>query len=179
MNLKVDLVHWLLIRMLGSTKFCSMYFWRIEKLKQEMAARPLTERQALPYLVVYCALYSAAGFVSPELENHWDFAGAIWSLLIVILGTIHIYHQNGGNEGHHFLQRYFAIGWVVGLRWLAIWVVYLVAFYVLLGYFGPEVEGSQWYDFLGIALFETLIYWRIGCHVRDLAMRTKTVIRPC
>lgn len=36
-----------------------MYFWRVEELKTEMAARPLSEREALPYLVVFVALSTA------------------------------------------------------------------------------------------------------------------------
>lgn len=155
-----------------------MYFWRIEKLKQEMARRAFSDREVLPYLVTFCALSTAVAYIPGKLENGWDIAGAIWSVLIVILGTIHIYRQNGGCEGQHFLQRYFVVGWVVSIRWLVIVIFCLMAFYLPLAFFRPTDEGSEWYDFLITAVLETLFYWRIGCHVRDLAMRTQAALPP-
>lgn len=155
-----------------------MYFWQIEKLKQALAERPLSDREALPYLVVYSALYSAAACFPQIMETMWDLAGAIWTVLVAVLGTIYIYRQNGGREGHHFLQRYFAIGWVVSVRWLAIGVVCLVAYAVPVLFLDPETEGTQWHDFLAIATLEVVVCWRIGHHIHDLARKTKPAIPP-
>ena len=83
-----------------------MYFWRIEQLKTEMAARPLSEREALPYLVVFVALSSAVAYIPQTTQNLWDGVGTVWSVLLAVVGTIYIYRQNGGAGGQHFLQRY-------------------------------------------------------------------------
>lgn len=155
-----------------------MHFWRIEKLKQAMAERPLSERETLPYLVVYCALSSAVISIPQEMGNGWDVAGAAWSVLLAVLGTIHIYRQNGGGAGQHFLQRYFAIGWVVAIRWLVIGIGCLAAFYLPLGLFAPEVAATRWYDFAFLAALEAAVYWRIGHHVRDLARRASVANSP-
>lgn len=152
-----------------------MYFWRIEKLKTEMAAQPLSDREALPYLVVFVALSSAgasAGAYIPQTTlNVWDGLGAVWSVLLAAVGTIYIYRQNGGAEGRHFLQRYFAVGWVVAVRLLVVVILVAVALYGTLEAVGAYTESRQWYDFLLLAVFEALMYWRIGYHVRDLAQR--------
>ena len=79
-----------------------MYFWRIEKLKSEMAARPLSERDALPYLVVFVGLTAAVSFVPATMTNVWDGLGAAWSVLLAVIGTLYIYRQNGGAGGQHF-----------------------------------------------------------------------------
>jgi hypothetical protein len=92
--------------------------------------------------------------------------------LLAAVGTIYIYRQNGGAGGQHFLQRYFAVGWVVALRWLAIIVVAAVAFFVMLEVVGISTDSTSWYEFVFLAAAETVIYWRIGHHVRDIAHRT-------
>ena len=155
-----------------------MYFWRIEKLKQEMTERPLSEREALPYLVVFVVLSSAVAYIPQTLHNIWDGLEAMWSTLLAALGTIYIYRRNGGSKGQHFLQRYFALSWVIAIRMLVILIPLAVLFYGSLGVVqafqetpGADLEGTQWYDFLILAAIEAVLYWRIGHHVGDLARR--------
>lgn len=149
-----------------------MYFWRIEKLKSEMAARPLSEREALPYLVVYVAFFAALSSIPDPIINVWDGLGAAWSIALAVFGTIYIYRQNGGANGQHFLQRYFAISWVVTIRWLVLVLFVAIAFFTFLAVLGKDAEETTWYDFLFFAAVEAIVYWRIGRHVRDLAQRT-------
>lgn len=146
-----------------------MYFWRIEKLKTEMAARPLSDREVLPYLVVFVLLSTIACYFPLAVFNVWDGLGALLSIVLVLGGTIYIYLQNGGNTGQHFLQRYFAIGWVVVLRCLVVMVVCEIALLTALEVIGVATDVTTWYEFLFIAITEAVIYWRIGHHVRELA----------
>jgi len=97
-----------------------MYFWRIEKLKTQMVARPLTDREALPYLVGHVAISAVVCCFPLAISNVWDGLGGVWTVFLAVVGTIYIYRQNDGADGQHFLQRYLAIGWVVALRWLVI-----------------------------------------------------------
>jgi len=152
-----------------------MYFWRIEKLKSEMAARPLSDRQVLPYLVVYVGLTTAVSFLPATMTNVWDGLGAVWSVLLAVFGSLYIYRCNGGVDGQHFLQRYFAIGWVVAIRWLVILMIAIVALFAVLAALSVEAGESTWYEFVFIAVAEAIVCWRIGYHVGDLASRTKAV----
>lgn len=86
-----------------------MYFRRIGKLKAVMAERPLSEREALPYVVVFAGLSSAVSYGPPAITNIWDWLAAGWSVAFAILGTVYIYRRNGGADGRNFLQRYIAI----------------------------------------------------------------------
>ena len=121
-----------------------MYFWHIEKLKTEMAARPLSAREALPYLIVTVVLPSLMACIPLTNHNLWDWLGAIWSVLLVVFGTIYIYHQNGGANGQHFLQRYFAVGWVVAIRWIVVIVMVAFLYFALMVAFGVSTESTRW-----------------------------------
>jgi hypothetical protein len=149
-----------------------MYFWRIEQLKTQMAARPLTDRETLPYLVIYSALMSAAWLIPVPSLNLWDIVTAIWGIALAVFGTIYIYRQNGGDRGNHFLQRYFALGWVVAIRWVAGFIPCALAFHGVIAFTGVYSESTTWYDFLFQGSAEAVLYWRIAHHVRDLATRT-------
>ena len=140
-----------------------------------MVARPLSEREALPYLVVFVGLSAAVGYIPQTMSNVWDGLGAAWSVALAVVATIYIYRRNGGADGQHFLQRYFAIGWVVAIRWLVIIIFAAIAFYAALTAVGVETENTAWYDFVFLAIVEAVVYWRIGHHVGELADRTKAV----
>ena len=152
-----------------------MYFWRIEKLKTEMAVRPLSEREVLPYLVVFVGLFAAVGYIPQSMTNIWDGLGAVWSFGLTVLGTLYLYRQNGGASGQHFLQRYLAISWVITIRGLVVLILAAVAFFTLMTLFVSAQEETTWYEFLFFAAVETVVYWRIGHHVRDLAQKTRVV----
>jgi len=96
----------------------------------------------------------------------WDGLEALWGILLAVVGTIYTYRQNGGAEGRHFLQRYFAVGWVVSVRWLAVSIPVSTAFYT---------ESTHWYDPLFFAVVAAGFYWRMAHHVKDLAQRATAV----
>lgn len=150
-----------------------MYFWRIEKLKTRMAARPLSDRETLPYLVVFTCCYAAMIYIPRTTFNLWDGLGATWSTLLAVFGTIYIYKQNGGANGQHLLQRCLALGWVVAIRWLVALVVIFIPLSGSLFILQVPIEDdTQWYHCLFFAIAEAFLYWRIGHHVGDLASRT-------
>lgn len=151
-----------------------MYFWRLERLKREMAIRPLSESETLPYLVAYVAFTTALFFIPYTFSNVWDTLGAVFSTVLAVVGTIYVYRQNGGADGQYFLQRYFAISWVVTLRWLVILIITTVIFYILLELASVWSEETTWYEFIFSSVFEVIIYQRTGHHVRDVAQRTIT-----
>jgi len=161
--------------------FC-MYFWRIENLKNEMATRPLSDREVLPYFVAFVVL-SAFVINFPQILfntsdgllafNTWDGLLAVLSIFLTFAGTIYIYLRNGGNQGRHFLQRYFSIGWVVMLRLSAAVAVCAVVFFALLEFVFSETitDATAWYDFVILAVAEVCYYWRIAHHVHDVSQR--------
>ncbi|MEM7626501.1 MAG: hypothetical protein AAF333_12975 [Planctomycetota bacterium] len=149
-----------------------MYFLRIEKLKDVMAERPLTDRQALPYLAVTIGLFTLAAF-PVEPANGPAVVSVVISTAITVLGAIYVYRRNGGPNGQEFLSRYFAIGWVVALRVIVVCVGPLALFYIMLGAAGHDSDTTQWYEVPIYALLEVAIWWRVGHHTSELAARTE------
>lgn len=149
-----------------------MRFWRVEQLKAEMRAQPLSDREALPYLVVYVALFATASGLPNPGFNLWDAIGNLLSIMIAIVGTICVYQQNGGIDGRFFLQRYLAIGFVIGMRCLVAIVVGMFALVAILDSLGMFSDQTTLYDFVFMVVAEIIIYWRIASHVRDLAEST-------
>jgi len=146
-----------------------MYFWRIHKLKQELVASPLSDRQLLPYLLLYSALTAAAFMVPIESAGPWDIVGGSWSVVLAVFGTVYVYRRNGGSEGEHLLQRILTIGWVVGVRWGAALACLFMAYFSAAEILGEVSENTTWYEAALLGLAEGLLYWRIGQHVSDVA----------
>jgi hypothetical protein len=159
-----------------------MRFWRVERLKAEMRAQPLSERESLPYLVVYVAFFTiASGFPNPDF-NLLDAIGSLLSVVITIVGTVLIYQQNGGIDGRFFLQRYFAIGFVVAMRCLVAIVGGMLALLAALDSLGMSSDETTLYDLVFIGIAEIIVYWRIAYHIRDLAEsapQSQSVAEPC
>ncbi len=154
-----------------------MYFWRIDNLKSEMAARPLSDREVLPYLIAFVVLSAVVMSFPHAVFNTWDGLSAALSIFLAFAGTIYIYLKNGGNKGQHFLQRYFSIGWVVALRLCAVVFVCAIAFFALLEFaFSKTItDATTWYEFLFYAVVEICYYWRIAHHVHDVSQRAAPV----
>ena len=150
-----------------------MYFWNIERLKSDLVVGPLSERQIFPYFIIFIGLSTATAYFSEGVSGTWDWIDAISSLTITVFGTFYIYRRNGGGHGRHFLQRYFAIGWVVSIRWIVFCVGALIPFAIALVACGIKTtEGTQWYEVAFLALAMVLLYWRIGHHVVSVTPST-------
>lgn len=61
-----------------------MYFWRIEKLKSKLTARPLTDREILPYLLIFMGATSLVPIFPVESMSFWDYVGVTWTLLLAV-----------------------------------------------------------------------------------------------
>ena len=149
-----------------------MYVWDIRRLKSDLIARPLTEREQLPYLVVFVALTTIAEILTTELSNVWDYLSAAASVITAVGGAIFLYHQNGGRAGQYFLQRYFSIGFVVSIRWLVLVLAVVIPFIFLLDLAGLLKDTTTWPEFVVLAVAELFLYQRIGHHIRDVALQT-------
>lgn len=94
-----------------------MYFFRYQPLKEKLKSRTLTDREALPYLVLFSGIASAVYLLPPVEEfNAWDWIGGGTSVVLAVAGVIYTYVQNGGRQGFDLIQKFVVIGWVVGVR---------------------------------------------------------------
>ncbi|MEW5919153.1 MAG: hypothetical protein AB1762_22310 [Gemmatimonadota bacterium] len=152
-----------------------MYFWRIDPLRDQLAATNLPARDALGYVIGTFSLYALfielSAYTAPEQVTPWDGLTSLITIAIALIGPILAYRANGGPAGRDFTARFLALGWVLGIRFLAVVGTLLVAFYLLLGLaagvFGsdPSQQFHSWLAPLQVVVFSLLYYWRLAIHM--------------
>lgn len=150
-----------------------MYFWKVESLKEDMANGIFTDKELIPYIVLSAGLYAVViemiGYLPYEDINVWTYVLSILNVLIPIAGTIYAYKCNGGSNGTNFASKYFAIGFVVGIRFL----VYLIPLMVLMTIYWVTVFGDQEElptTIVEVVLFSfwyALLYFKMANHISD------------
>jgi hypothetical protein len=159
-----------------------MYFWRIEALKADLRRGALDQRSAFAYLVATFLLYAVAAEVPGMLNAQigpvrgLDWLAILSHLFFVGAGTYWAFRVNGGPLGTDFAVRYLAIGWVVGIRVMALLLlaVGILATFILIGTlteFLGEPSERVWH-LVGLLLgvgFDAILYWRLAHHIRNVA----------
>lgn len=146
-----------------------MYFVRYQPLKEKLKTRSLTDREALPYFIIFLGLASLFALL-PKLHdfNTWDWVGGGLSFALAIAGIFYAYAQNGGNQGFDIIQKCIVLGWVVGVRCFLVFIPILcVLYFVAIAVFNLSIDETSWFDVLLIAGFEIVFYQRLGRHIKD------------
>ena len=150
-----------------------MYFLRYQPLKDKLRARSMSDREALPYLIIFSGLAAAVYLFPTTLDyNLWDWIGGGLGIFLGIFGVIYSYVRNGGRQGFDLIQKYVVIGWVVTVRCGLGFIPCAVAFYYATETFGLSIDKTSWLDTLFYGGFEVILYQRIGRHIAD------TVVPP-
>jgi predicted membrane channel-forming protein YqfA (hemolysin III family) len=145
-----------------------MYFIKYKPLKEKLSNRTVSEREALPYLVVFTALTAlAVGVPLYDNYNSLDGIAAGLSVLFAIFGILFAYKQNGKNEGFDLIQKYVVLGWVTSVRFILVSIPLTVIFSFVSDHLGLSMEETNGLDFAFWIGFESLLYYRIGVHIRD------------
>jgi hypothetical protein len=156
-----------------------VYFWRIEHLKRDLRSREVPARDVLGYVTALLVVYTLpstfpAGDISLTAS---DYALMAVSIAITVGGLWAAYRVNGGADGHDFAGRLLAIGWVVGLRLLVIWMAcaslllpaaFIIAFATDAAPRRPSdwaIRAAAWTFMVGSGL---VFYWRLIHHLRDV-----------
>ena len=152
-----------------------MYFTQYHPLKERLRDRSITDREALPYLVMFCML-EVVGVLMPfwEQPNKWDFVSTFFGLLITFGGVIFAYRCNGGKDGYDFIQKFVILGWVVTFRFILLVIPLFLAVYDL-GILG-DTTGPI--DVIILALIEIMLYYRIGRHIADTNGQSSEQVSP-
>lgn len=146
-----------------------MYFWKVEKLKNDLRKKPLSESESFKYLYATLFLYSLG--MIPFLENNiWDVYSAIIIGVISAIGVYYVYKCNKGAKGNNFLQKYLAIGWVVGIRWMfLIMLPTSIIFFILIGIYYGVTEYTTAKEVTFFNLVGATYFWLLGKHIKELA----------
>jgi hypothetical protein len=151
-----------------------MYWWDIDALKKELRLGPLPAAMAFRYVLANTLLVT----LSAVLPNPADADSTTWivrvlSVGVTVFGLRHCYHENGAAAGHLFMDRYFAISWVLYVRQVAVFLAVAIGVSALARAAAPEGDRRILYAATGIAWLAVL-YWRIGSHIREVARNGRT-----
>ncbi len=102
-----------------------MYFFNLNALTKDLKERPLTDREAFPYVVAWIAV-SLFPLSGEDPETQLNNLLNIVAYLIEIAGFVWLYRINGGRHGIGFLGRFFSISWVVDLWTIVVGVPFLI-----------------------------------------------------
>lgn len=144
-----------------------MYFWNINKLKEELKKGPLPEKDAFKYYFVTIVLYGI--MMSMGLQyGDFTFLNMCLYALVTGYGIYYSYQCNGGAEGSNFIQKDIALSWVLGIRWTFLVYLPLVIVYMVIKYLVYGVQTDA-YTFTDIVFYNLLIvpfYWKLGANVK-------------
>jgi hypothetical protein len=152
-----------------------MYFWNLERLKAELRERAVPPAEVVRYAAALLVTWSATSFI-PFANEKFTIADGVLLVLILIvtvLGLWTAYQANGGANGTDLAGRYLALGWVIGLRVLVLFVLGLgivfvsVVVLMLLGR-EPSDQSLDALSWIIALLAEVFFYWRLTHHIGSL-----------
>ncbi len=145
-----------------------MYFLKYQPLKEKLRNRALTDREALPYFILFCTLCTLAySFPLIEKFNRWNFISGVLSVITGVGGVLYAYRENGGRAGYDLIQKYVVLGWVVSFRCLIVLVPIVIGLYIVGVMFSLIKDTTGWFDTLFLFVAEIFVYQRVGRHIRD------------
>jgi uncharacterized membrane-anchored protein YitT (DUF2179 family) len=160
-----------------------MYFWNIEKLKEDIRADRVTEKDRFIYALIYLA-FSVISFeflthVPFELKSEGarDIAVSAINVLIILAGTIFAFKANGSIDGIDFLGKYFSIGFVLEVRF-TVFILPLLAVYLSTDtyvFLEAEAQPRSWDSILLLA-WSSALYWRMYVYIRQISVSKTSIL---
>ena len=146
-----------------------MPFVSYHPLKERLRAREVSDREALPYLIIYLVLTTLAiGFpLNGSTYNGFDWMSFVLSIFTVFGGVLYAYRENGGQYGYDLIQKYTVLGWVVTFRFLLVGIPTFLIAYSFAESLSLSTDETGLFDIVMLLVFEVLLYWRIGRHIGD------------
>ena len=140
-----------------------MYFVFYHPLKHMLRTNSLSDREALPYLIIDAVLFSlGSSSEADRLSNGYDLLSLCLTVIIVIGGTYYVYLQNGGKEGFNLIKKYLILGWVVSIRFAIVLIPVVIVNYIVVM---PKL--GDLYDVLFGGAIKLIYFQRLGTHIRD------------
>jgi hypothetical protein len=156
-----------------------MIFWNIKLLKQRLIDEGLSQNHLFAYIFIHIMFYeysfATCSYDSIEDPNIYDHVASIANITTYFFGTILIYRVNSGSEGKQFAERFFSIGFVVGVRFSVLFIPIFI--FPIAGFIEAEDSGlfSTWYELIYLVLLQgwlVALFWRMIVHVKEVANTT-------
>ncbi|HVK54955.1 MAG TPA: hypothetical protein VM532_07990 [Burkholderiales bacterium] len=153
---------------MGNTSLC---FWSIERLKRQLIGQEISVVQEFIYLLLVLLIQFVNGMLlAPDPTDTLSDVFFRWfSIGGTFIGTVFAFLRNGGPKGREFQKRFFALYWILTIRFL------LIGFFpiVLWAYGSVAInltdEVSRWSETILFASLQLVFYWRLSFHIASVA----------
>ena len=153
-----------------------MYFWKIDKLNEDLISTGLNQSEGFKYLMANTILYSIAMIPSSSPSN-LDFVSGIISIVIGVIGLLFIYKYNGGSKGKQIIERYLSIGWVIGIKFVALLVIPSSIIIMILqqSFMGDIPKSTTLFDVFYMQFLSLIYFLWVAKHINYVAKRTSSL----
>ena len=147
-----------------------MYLWNINKLKSDLLAGKVTEREIFKYILASTLLLGLV-IVEYGAASELETISSTVSYVITILGLFVFYRSNGGNNGKDFLKRYVSMGEVVTVRFFVMVMFPVLISLALAKYFIFGLVSGQpdLFDAISFTFLEMVYIVLLARHFRSLS----------
>ena len=143
-----------------------MQFISSKQLIDKYRSGTFQEEEVAPYFMADVILMAiVAGFAFGDM-NAWSVASGLASIVITIMGVLHLKRQNGDSFGNSFLSKYFSLGWVITFRMLILVIPAAVVIFGVSSIIGGDDAIEPTTAVFTIA-FEVLFYWWLGLLIAE------------
>jgi len=150
-----------------------MNIWRINKLKEELTNKTISQGNLFLYYFITGIFFSL--IVIPNFNYYEDYKNisSHWidwtsTTLLYLLGLYFSFKANNGNSGENFIDRVASLEVVLGIRYLIF--LYLPVTVIWSIFF----EGGIYSDFVQLInniIFETVIMLRVIFCIKEIAIQ--------
>ncbi|MFN8578684.1 MAG: hypothetical protein U0354_17790 [Candidatus Sericytochromatia bacterium] len=156
-----------------------MNIWNIEKLKNDIKSKNLSEKDKFYYMFINIILFTIvmddSHYNTLKDFTVWDIISNTSGSIIEIIYIPCAFIANGANKGNDFLGKYFSISFVVSIRFLLL-LIPIVFIYIIFDLFitggsedvKNEVLDADAYFSISFIIWEIFMYIRVCKHIRDL-----------
>jgi len=145
-----------------------MYFWNINKLKEDLKKGPLSESASFKYFFVYVLLFAIATLPMEETTQQSNLLTTITYSTIGMFGLYYAYKSNGGAQGKDFISRYLSVSIAASIRWMVMVFIPFMIGYMLFKILSGSLENTV-IDTVFFAVVSIILYWKICGHLKDIA----------
>jgi hypothetical protein len=155
-----------------------MRFFSLSKVKTDISSGALGEQETFKYIIAWFMVFCLASFpVSLEKASAASYVFWLVSSVVNIWGIKKSYAANGGARGSSFIGRFLALGWVLGIRGLIVFIPAFVLLCILLGVLiamagvlqnGAEQVVAEYALFSSLIVYMVWYYSRLCANLREL-----------
>ena len=157
-----------------------MYIWRVKNLSEEFRAGTVTDRQQLPYLLVFVGLSCLAsdsyinGWLACDALNSFDLLMLPLALITGLGGTLLCYRAALPNK-NGFLARYICLGIPIFVRIIVLVILLIFSSFVVNDYLLTipaidqylKAEETSIVDLIVFCMIEAVYFWWLYSAIRS------------